>query len=370
MPWIAGSLRWQYSASAQGQMPRILFLNNYPMVKGLRQCQAGEYPAQHLWGMRDIGQYGFEVEYFPDRTWLGPPERARFLLQQAQAARLANGVDLIYSACQHNVWLLARLRRLGMLRQPLVTMVHHPLRGVLQNGALVRGSDKLLFLSRAVEEDVKRRFSPAAGATVTLGWGPDLGFADGIEAAGERVDVLSAGKTNRDFKTLVEALRGTPWSASIYCARANVSKVASPPGNVSIHTNETGHVLGYRELYQRSKRARVLAVPLAEVDALAGLTSVVDALALGKPLIMTKNRWLDFDPEAQGIGYTLEVGDVEGWRQALQRVLGDPELEARLGQKARALGEQMNTQTFAKNLAHQFESVLQGSAPRARLGAA
>lgn len=55
-------------------MPRLLFLNNYPMGEALRLCRAGEYPAQHLWGMREIERYGFEVDYFPDRTWLGPPE--------------------------------------------------------------------------------------------------------------------------------------------------------------------------------------------------------------------------------------------------------------------------------------------------------
>lgn len=351
-------------------MPRILFLNNYPMNEALRLCRAGEYPSQHLWGMGEIEQYGFEVEYFPDRTFLGPPQRARFLAQQLQAANRARGVDLIYSACQDNVWLLARLRRLGLLRKPLVTMVHHPLRGVLQNGALVHGSDKLLFLSREVEADVKRRFQPPPDATATLGWGPDLSFAGNTDAAGESVDVLSAGKTNRDFKTLVDALRGTPWSAAIYCARDNVSKVESPPANVAIHTNETGHVLSYRELYQRTRRARVVALPLSKVDALAGLTSVLDALALGKPLIMTKNRWLDFDAEAQGIGYTVAVGDSEGWRRALQRVLEDPELEARLAKRARELATQMNTQTFAKELAGQFERVLQASAPKALLSSA
>ena len=339
-------------------MPRILFLNDYPMGKGLRLCEAGEYPSHHLWGMREIGQHGFEVDYFPDRTWLGAPRRARYAVQQVQAALRASGADIIYSASQHNVWLLARMRRLGLLRKPLVSMVHHPLRGVLQNGAFVRGHDRLLFLSRLVEADVKRRFRCKPDATATLGWGPDLGFAERNQAVGTAVDVLAAGKTNRDFPTLVEALRDTPWSAAIYCARGNLAKVREPSANVVVQTDETGHVLDYRELYGRSRRARVIAVPLTAVDALAGLTSVVDALALGKPLIMTRNRWLDFDPQAEGIGYSIDVGDVDGWRQALQRILSDPALEHRMGQQARAIGERMNTQTFAKQLAHHFESVL------------
>jgi glycosyltransferase involved in cell wall biosynthesis len=341
-------------------LPRILFLNDYPMCKARGLCNAGEYPAQHLWGMRHIEQHGFEAQFFPDLTWFGPPRRARYLFQQLQAALQSGQADLVYSASQHNVWLLARLRRLGLLRKPLVTMVHHPLRGLLQNGALVHGSDKLLFLSRHVENDVKRRFAPRPGSTATLDWGPDLEFANSIEPAGESTDVMAAGKTNRDFVTFCEALRGTPWTASIYCARGNVRNVTEPPPNVSLHTDEEGQVLGYRELYQRSRLARVIAVPLSEVDALAGLTSIVDAWALGKPLIMTKNRWLDFDPEALGIGYAVEVGDVAGWRKALERILGDSAVERQMSERARALAERINAQTFARDLARQFESALAG----------
>jgi hypothetical protein len=314
--------------------------------------------------MRHIEQHGFDVEFFPDETWLGPPRRARYLIQQLQAALQSSEADLVYSASQHNVWLLARLRRVGLLRKPLVTMVHHPLRGLLQNSALVRGSDKLLFLSRHVEDDVKRRFAPRPGSTATLGWGPDLEFASSVEAGGEATDVMAAGKTNRDFLTFSEALRGTPWSATIYCARANIRAVTDPPANVTIRTDETGHVLGYRELYERSRRARVIAIPLSAVDALAGLTSVVDALALGKPLVMTKNRWLDFDPEALGVGYAVEVGNVEAWRNALERILGDSALERQMGERARALAEQTNARTFARDLARQFESALEGSRKR------
>lgn len=202
------------------------------MVKARGLCDVGEFPSQHLWGMREIGQHGFDVEYFPDQTWLGAPERLGYLVQQAQAAVRATRADLIYSACQNNVWLLARMRRLGLLRSPLVSMVHHPLRGWLQNGALVHGHDKLLFLSRLVEHDVRRRFKPAPDATATVGWGPDLRFTDAIPPEGDAVDVLSAGKANRDFATLAEALRGTPWSATVYCAAADAARIKNPPAKM------------------------------------------------------------------------------------------------------------------------------------------
>ncbi|HYP89806.1 MAG TPA: glycosyltransferase [Polyangiaceae bacterium] len=343
-------------------MPRVLFINDYPMVKCAGLCDDGEYPTQHLWGMRDIGEHGFDVEYFPDRTWLGQPKLLRYGVQQLQVALRASGADLVYSASQHCAWLLARMRTLGLLGKPLVSMVHHPLRGALQNGAFVSGHDKLLFLSSRVEQDVKERFKPRHEATATLRWGPDVRFSSAIEPEGQAVDVLAAGKTNRDFPTFVEACRGEPWSSVIYCARGNVAKVLDPPANVAIHTNDTGHVLSYRELYQRSKRVRIIAVPLSEVDALAGLTSVLDALALGKPLIMTRNRWLDFDPQAAGVGYTLDVGDVEGWRQALRRILNDPELERTMGERARAIAERMNIRTFTAELSRHFEHALAASA--------
>lgn len=333
-------------------MPSVLFLNDYPMQEARRLHEQGLYPSQHLWGTVELSQMDWRVIDFPDRTWLGRPERMRFAIQQVQAAVIAHerAVDVVYSACQFNTWLLARMRRVGLLRSPLVTMVHHPLRGPLQNAAYVSGHDALLFLNRSVQQQTEQHFGSRLQRARTLSWGPDLTFAGDMLAQGPAVDVIAAGKSHRDFPTLIRAAEGAAWTAAVYCAERNLKGCGAVPANVELHANPSGIVLGYRDLYARSKAARIVAVPLAEVDALAGLTSILDALALGLPLVMTRNRWLDFDPEREGVGLSVAPGDVAGWRAAIDSILGDAERQRDMGRRAREVAARMDMQAFARQL--------------------
>jgi glycosyltransferase involved in cell wall biosynthesis len=338
---------------------RVLFLNDYPMGKARELNRQGLYPSQHLWGMAEIEQFGITPVYFPDETWLGEPSRYKFSIQQLQAWLDDQGCDAIYSACQFNTWLLARLRRLGLLRIPLVTLVHHPLASVLQNRAYVAGHDGLVFLNESVRQLTLDRFGASVKRSATLPWGPDLAFfKPGAADAQAPCDVLAAGKTNRDFKTLIEAAKGQSWLAKVYCAHRNLAGVGDVPPNVEVHANESGIVLNYKQLYEVSAAAQIIAVPLVEVDALAGLTSVVDALALGKPLVMTRNKWLDLDPEAEGFGLTVAPNDVEGWRQAVTMILGDSSLRERMSQAARDVAQRLNMTLFAKGLAGMLHQVV------------
>ena len=47
---------------------------------------------------------------------------------------------------------------------------------------------------------------------------------------------------------------------------------------------------------------RVIAIPLEKQETLAGLTSLLDCLGFGKPVIMTRNPCIDIDIEKEGIG--------------------------------------------------------------------
>lgn len=338
---------------------RVLFLNDYPMCKARALHASGSYPGQHLWGMDQIHAHGWEPIFFPDETWVGPPQRARFAIQQMQAWTASGGVDLVYSACQFNVWLLARLRRVGLLRRPLVTLVHHPLRGPLQGKGWVAGHDGLLFLDRKLELQVRTRHASAAPYTAAVAWGPDLSFARGAPPLGEPVDVISAGKSDRDYATLIEASRGQPWTVDVYCASHNVAPGLPVPANVFVHAEEGGQPIGYLELYRRSRQCRVMAVPLSEARGLAGLTSVLDALALGKPLVITRNPWLPFDPEEAGIGISVAAGDVQGWRAALGAILSSPQKAAEMGRRAGEMAQRINTSSFAAELARHFDAVME-----------
>ena len=70
-----------------------------------------------------------------------------------------------------------------------------------------------------------------------------------------------------------------------------------------------------------------------------GLTTVVEALALGLPILCTRNLQMPMDIETEGCGFWIEVGDVEGWKEKLLYITNHPEEARAMGKRGRALAE-------------------------------
>ena len=80
---------------------------------------------------------------------------------------------------------------------------------------------------------------------------------------------------------------------------------------------------------------------------------------MGKPVIMTRNPYVDIDIEKEGIGRWVDPGDVDGWREAIQW-FADHEEEARaMGERARMLVDNgLNSSTFADQIMDIFDRIL------------
>ena len=102
-----------------------------------------------------------------------------------------------------------------------------------------------------------------------------------------------------------------------------------------------------------------MAIPLFLGKSLSGLTSLMDALGMGKPVIMTKHPLIDIDIEAQGIGKWVEPGDVKGWRDAIQFFEEHEDEAFLMGQRARNLvNTGLNSVNFANQVMDIFENIL------------
>jgi glycosyltransferase involved in cell wall biosynthesis len=109
--------------------------------------------------------------------------------------------------------------------------------------------------------------------------------------------------------------------------------------------------MAYPALLEMARKARSIAIPLNVDATLLGLTSLTDALALGKPVIITQHPLWDIDVDAEGIGFALPQGDVEAWARAVQWMNDHPDEATAMGHRARALAEsRYNTALFASRL--------------------
>lgn len=342
---------------------KVAVLNDYSMPEALRLAAIEAYPAHHTWGVSACSVFGIKVvmmPFFGHRLGFVRSAKLRALgqslLGQLSLLFRQGQFDVLFAACQSETWLLARLRKLGLFRRPIVAVIHHPLRGRLRGGAgFVGGHDRMLFLSDRVCEQTRAAYPVHARRMASLPWGADIAFYDQLRPLSQRFGkgfFISAGKANRDHDALAQAADGLELQMLIVCSD-NCRPHGKLPANVNVLSNPTGHALSYLELLSVYRESRAVVIPLVDVDALAGLTSLIDAMACGKPVIMTRNPYIDIDIEKLGFGVWVDVGDVVGMRQALDRLAGDDMLAERMGRQARACAEgEFSYHVFAERVAH------------------
>ena len=340
---------------------KVLFINNYPMDHVWKQWQQGEQPGHHLWGITHLSHHDIEVEILPHQrfNWLNKVGRklglGDYLDQQLRILFSRVHYDVIYSACQTNTFLLSLLRSWGLFRTPIVALIHHPPQKIpANNRTFLQGHDKLLCLSSTVMEQLQQTLLDEKLAL--LQWGADLPFYDSEETESDASIApffISAGKTERDHTTLAQAFIDIPYPLKIYCSATTTPAVAELPHHITVLASDSQHnPVSYKHLLQEYRQAYAIAIPLSNTDNLAGLTSLLDAMAVGKPVIMTRNAHIDIDIETEGIGIWVEPGDVAGWQQAIRYLIANPDQAVAMGKRGRILSEtRYNLEQFSSALA-------------------
>jgi hypothetical protein len=356
-------------------MARLLVLNNYDLRRVEGEVARGDKPAHHLFGLDALRRAGWDVET------VGPADGPSLLRRldaglrrvrwpiplgrlgaQARVWRRARGASVIFAPCQTEAQTLAYLRALGLVRTRLITLAHHPLdRGRLAGPrtAFLRwqlaGTDAFPALAREVAEAIRGLARRPASFAPTMAWGPDLAYYDRFRCDGPGAGFAAAGRTGRDWPTLVAAADEAAVSGEIFTPCGDsVPRVRG----VRFRVSEREDDLPYPRLLPSLAQARVLAIPLRADASLAGLTSLADALGLGKPVIMTRHPLIDLDLEAEGIGRWVAPGDRAGWKDALRWFEHHPTEAAAMGRRARALAAtRWNYARFSAELVALVDSV-------------
>jgi glycosyltransferase involved in cell wall biosynthesis len=172
----------------------------------------------------------------------------------------------------------------------------------------------------------------------------DIKFFAGTPAVTvDERQICSAGREHRDYGTLIKAMAGladfklkvdpaSPWSL-----QADGLAGLKLPSNVEICRMKLGTV---RSLYAESA---VVVVPLRPNAIGAGTTTLVEAMSMGKPVIITRSKDGRFARRSDLVDgqhvILVEEYNVAAMRDAIQRLMGDADLRARIGANGRAWAE-------------------------------
>jgi glycosyltransferase involved in cell wall biosynthesis len=359
-PPAAGSDPLGDGIAELGRTPiKLLLANNYDMARARAGWRAGTYPAHHLYGTARLGGE-FDVVDLPlraDNLLARVTELTRGKLgdigQQVSAARRRRPNAVVYGAAAQQLRGLVVLRAAGLFACPIVGVFHSPPLSRMSRGPALTGFDHVIALSQYTRRGLIASGMPPDRITV-LGWGADLdfgGFAPRGPAAPD-APVVATGKTERDMPTLLAALRETGLPARIYGDSAELGGTARIPSNVTIRPVASNDASTAPMRYDAGvtadlRSAAVVAIPLLRPERLSGLTEVVDVLACGRPMIVTRSPYFDLDIEAIGCGWWVEAGDIRGWSERLAAAMADRDRLEQMGRAGRAWAEQhLNANSF------------------------
>jgi glycosyltransferase involved in cell wall biosynthesis len=191
------------------------------------------------------------------------------------------------------------------------------------------------------------------------------------EVAVEERLICSAGLEFRDYPTLVRAVEGLDvevviGAASLWSKRRNTASDHALPANVHV---AAFNYAALRGVYARSS---IVVVPLDDIDFQAGVTTILEAMAMSKPVIVThsigqtdviedrrtatRGSATRMRPpsmvrnlaEHAGIaikptGFYVPPDDPAALRRAIEHLLAHPDVRRRLGEAGRQTVEHLLT---------------------------
>ena len=163
--------------------------------------------------------------------------------------------------------------------------------------------------------------------------------------------ISSAGLELRDYPTLIEAVRGMDIDVRL-AAASPWSKRRNETENRELPPNVSARGYGYRELRDLYASSRFIVVPLYETDFQAGVTTILEAMAMGKAVIASKTRGQRDVIEDGVTGIYVPPGDPGALRRAITDLLAAPERAATIGANARrAVESRMSLTIWADRIA-------------------
>ena len=362
---------------------KVYFYHTQNIQYCLRRMKDGEFPSHFLYGACRLGEWGIDVVYHrsPRR------EHSRLTTALYTAWRVLScreHIDAVYATHYKGLELLVMLRALHIFRKPIVVWHHQPIvtpKSRLREwgGRLFyRGMDRLIFFSQKLVDDSLHSPKADPSRLVVGHWGADLDFYDRIRSreaasagntgsagADDGFTFIATGKEQRDQRTLVEAFNRTGRRLNLYIGinpdpsvpNPNLDAVSSLQPASNINVVKICGLLPY-EIALDVARASCVAICCKPTRYTAGLTTVVEALALGLPVICSRNRQIPVDFDGDGCGISVDYGDIDGWQRAVEYMASHPDEARRMGQRGREIAERrFNDRQCAREVAALLKEV-------------
>ena len=231
-----------------------------------------------------------------------------------------------------------------------------------------KGIDRIIVWSQNHNELLVEFFGISPSRVIFIPYFVDQRFWRPLDVAIE--GICSVGDSRRDYATLIEAMRGLEITCRIvtqikpsqkskrdFGATSNrLAEISNLPDNVVLGPASPVEL---RAIYARS---RFVVVPLLPSFRDSGITTVTEAMAMGKAIICSR-IYGQIDLLENGInGIFVPSGDPRALREAIQYLYEHPDVAARMGAEGRRRVEEVFAlDHFVANVRQVIDDVITGN---------
>ena len=138
-------------------------------------------------------------------------------------------------------------------------------------------------------------------------------------------------------------------------ATAHESYIPQNVQFIETSQNPPDAAISYPELRDLYANARAVLIPLIfDANDTSGYTNLLEAMAMGKPILMTYSGCLDIDVEKIGVGYIIPPENPEAWVKAIEDLLKNPERAKAMGDRGLEASQNQFSQEAFGTALNQF----------------
>jgi glycosyltransferase involved in cell wall biosynthesis len=192
-----------------------------------------------------------------------------------------------------------------------------------------RGVDLVTVFSANQRAILRDRLGIDDRRIAVVPFGIDIDELDGVTPTDDATVVAVGRDRGRDWPTLLAAARNSGWRVKLATRQRQLDGLSIPPevevlGSIS------------RQQYVRTLAgARVVVIITHDLAYPTGQSVMLEAMALGKACVVTATAAMSDYIEPGVTCLAVDVGDADGVRRAIERLLADPVLRETLGHAAR-----------------------------------
>lgn len=198
---------------------------------------------------------------------------------------------------------------------------------------------KIFVYSRAQRKIAIEKLKNSEDAVEQIPFQVDHDFFHPMPEIAEKNQICAVGLEWRDYPTLIEAARNLDVQVRI-AASSLWSKHKNTAQEVPLPPNAASSRYSYRGLRDLYAESKLIVVPLYETDFQAGITSILEGMAMGKTVVVSKTRG-QIDTIVDGeTGVYVQPEDPVALRETLESLLADEPRRRRIGENARKAVEE------------------------------